>query len=189
MSNRNGRVVRVSIGRQKRAIGFTRVEERNEEEQTYRMLSELVALQMLDPNRVKELGLQQLEAELERARTENAPAMRGRRGLAQRSNCRIMAGYRQPSAYRSQRPESDKNRAQKSQDGGLRRPGSFGCAVVNHDEMGESSEDGESGHLFDPSRCRHMKQEFTEPIRSKLRARMLEIIGWHWALLLARPDA
>lgn len=64
------------MGRQKRAIGFTRVEERNEKEQTYRMLSELVALQMLDPNRVKELSLQQLEAELERARTENADYLR-----------------------------------------------------------------------------------------------------------------
>ena len=40
------------------------------------MLSELVALQMLEPNRVKELGLQQLEAELERARTENADYLR-----------------------------------------------------------------------------------------------------------------
>jgi len=76
VSNRNCRVVRVSIGRQKRVIGFTRVEERNEEEQTYRMLSELVALQMLEPNRVKELGPQQLEAELERARTENADYLR-----------------------------------------------------------------------------------------------------------------
>ncbi len=73
MSNRNCRVVRVSIGRQKRAIGFTRVEERNEEEQTYRMLSRTADV---GAEQVKELGLQQLEAELERARTENADYLR-----------------------------------------------------------------------------------------------------------------
>jgi len=73
VSNRNCRVVRVSIGRQKRAIGFTRVEERNEEEQTYRMLSRTADV---GAEQVKELGLQQLEAELERARTENADYLR-----------------------------------------------------------------------------------------------------------------